>query len=61
MSALSAELLYLFFDSANMHRWNDHLRPLDLTELDKQAHKASIAGYSANAASLKAGMWIGVA
>ena len=43
MSALSAELLYLFFDSANMHRWNDHLRPLDLTELDKQAHKASIA------------------
>lgn len=43
MSALSAEMLYLFFDSANMHRWNDHLRPLDLTELDKQAHKAAIA------------------
>lgn len=43
MSALSAEMLYLFFDSANMNRWNDHLRPLDLTELDKQAHKAAIA------------------
>lgn len=43
MPALSAGMLYLFFDSANMHRWNDHLRPLDLTELDKQAHKAAIA------------------
>lgn len=36
-------LLYLFFDAANMHRWNDHIRPLDLTEIDKQAHKAAIA------------------
>lgn len=35
--------MYLFFESANMHRWNDHLRPVDLTELDKQAHKAAIA------------------
>ncbi|MBP6021124.1 MAG: HD domain-containing protein [Candidatus Methanomethylophilaceae archaeon] len=25
-----------------MHRWNDHLRTIDLTELDKQAHKAAI-------------------
>ena len=33
----------MFFDAANMHRWNDHIRPLDLTELDKQAHKAAIA------------------
>lgn len=36
-------LLYMFFDATNMHRWNDHIRPLDLTELDKQAHKAAIA------------------
>lgn len=36
-------LLYMFFDATNMHRWNDHVRPLDLTELDKQAHKAAIA------------------
>ena len=36
-------LLYMFFDATNMHRWNDHIRPLDLTELDKQAHKAVIA------------------
>ena len=33
----------MFFDATNMHRWNDHIRPLDLTELDKQAHKAAIA------------------
>ena len=31
------------FDSVNMSRWNDHLRTLDLTELDKQSHKAIIA------------------
>ncbi|AGI47443.1 putative hydrolases of HD superfamily [Thermoplasmatales archaeon BRNA1] len=41
--ALNARMLYYLFDSANMHRWNDHLRTLDLTELDKQAHKAAIA------------------
>ena len=33
----------MFFDSANMHRWNDHLTPADLTEMDKQAHKAAIS------------------
>lgn len=43
MSALNSNILYLFFNSANMHRWNDHLCPVDLTELDKQAHKAAIA------------------
>lgn len=41
--ALNADLLYYMFDSANMGRWNDHLRPLDLSELDKQAHKAMIS------------------
>ncbi len=41
--ALNANILYLMFDTANMHRWNDHLRTIDLTELDKQAHKAAIA------------------
>ncbi len=43
MPALDADILYLLFNSANMHRWNDHMRPVDLTELDKQAHKAAIA------------------
>ena len=39
---LNAAMLYYIFDSANMHRWNDHFRTVDLTELDKQAHKAII-------------------
>ncbi|MDR1690626.1 MAG: HD domain-containing protein, partial [Candidatus Methanoplasma sp.] len=43
--ALNGEILYLIFDAANMHRWNDHLRTVDLTELDKQAHKAAIAWF----------------
>lgn len=41
--ALNADLLYYMFESVNMHRWNDHLRMIDLTELDKQAHKAAIS------------------
>ena len=41
--ALNADLIYYMFDAANMSRWNDHLRTLDLSELDKQAHKAVIA------------------
>ena len=40
---LNMDLIYRFFDAVNMHRWNDHLRPIDLTELDKQSHKAAIA------------------
>lgn len=43
MPALNADILYLMFNTANMNRWNDHMRPVELTELDKQAHKASIA------------------
>lgn len=31
------------FLAASMQRWNDHVRPLPLTELDKQAHKMIIA------------------
>ncbi len=30
-------------DAANMQRWNDKIRPVDLRELDKQAHKMIIA------------------
>ena len=43
--ALNMGLIFRFFDAANMHRWNDHLRPMDLTELDKQAHKVAISWY----------------
>ncbi|HAM51516.1 MAG TPA: hydrolase [Nitrospiraceae bacterium] len=31
------------FDAANMQRWNDKIRPVELRELDKQAHKMVIA------------------
>jgi putative hydrolases of HD superfamily len=31
------------FDAANMHRWNDKICPVELRELDKQAHKMIIA------------------
>lgn len=31
------------FDAASIQRWNDHVRPMDLSELDKQAHKMIIA------------------
>ncbi len=31
------------FDAANMQRWNDKIRPVELRELDKQAHKMIIA------------------
>lgn len=46
-SVMNVKLIYLLFDSVNMHRWNDHLCPTDLTELDKQSHKAMIAWYIA--------------
>ena len=31
------------FSAANILRWNDHIRPFDFFELDKQAHKMIIA------------------
>ena len=31
------------FNGANIQRWNDKIRPAELTELDKQAHKMIIA------------------
>jgi len=36
-------LIDKIFDAANIKRWNDHITPMDLTELDKQAHKFIIA------------------
>lgn len=35
-------LLLKIFDAAYMQRWNDKVRPVDLIELDKQAHKMLI-------------------
>ena len=42
MSCLKKLLDYLF-QLAVIERWNDHPKPFDITELDKQAHKAIIA------------------
>jgi len=36
-------LLLKIFDAANMQRWNDKIRPVELRELDKQAHKMILA------------------
>ncbi len=35
-------LIERFYEAASMNRWNDHIRPVELTELDKQAHKMII-------------------
>ena len=36
-------LVERFYEAASIQRWNDHVRPVELTELDKQAHKMVIA------------------
>ncbi len=36
-------LILKLFDAAYMQRWNDKVRPVELVELDKQAHKMIIA------------------
>lgn len=40
---LNKELLIRLFDAASIQRWNDHIRPMEFPELDKQAHKMIIA------------------
>lgn len=37
------DLITKLTNGANMKRWNDELCPVELTELDKQAHKMIIA------------------
>ena len=36
-------LIDRIYEAASIQRWNDHVRPLELTELDKQSHKMVIA------------------
>jgi putative hydrolase of HD superfamily len=36
-------LIARLFEAASIQRWNDHVRPVEFTELDKQAHKIIIA------------------
>ncbi len=42
---LSKHLFLELLKSAYMQRWNDKLRPVELVELDKQAHKMIIAWF----------------
>ena len=39
MRSIRKSLLQFIFSGASMRRWNDKLRPVELFELDKQAHK----------------------
>ncbi len=43
MASIRKSLLQFTFSGANMRRWNDKLRPVELYELDKQAHKMIVA------------------
>ncbi|MCD4670648.1 MAG: HD domain-containing protein [Actinomycetia bacterium] len=36
-------LLLKIYEAANMRRWNDQIRTIEFTELDKQAHKMIVA------------------
>ncbi len=38
-----AGIVLTLYDLAYIERWNDHPKPFHITELDKQAHKSSIA------------------
>lgn len=40
---LSKGLFEKLYEAASIQRWNDHIRPVEFTELDKQAHKMIIA------------------
>ncbi len=40
---IPTRLITRIFEAASIQRWNDHVRPVELTELDKQAHKMLIA------------------
>jgi len=37
-TVVSKDFILKILDAASMQRWNDKIRPVDLRELDKQAH-----------------------
>ena len=54
-------LMLKLFDAAYMQRWNDKIRPVELRELDKQAHKMLIAFFLGKFEEKTAGFdWIEV-
>ncbi|HOV13906.1 MAG TPA: hypothetical protein PK771_06455 [Spirochaetota bacterium] len=40
---ITKDLITKIFNASYMQRWNDKLRPMQFIELDKQAHKMTIA------------------
>lgn len=40
---INSALLLKLYEAASMQRWNDQIRSVELTELDKQAHKMVVA------------------
>jgi len=40
---ITKNLIEMLFSAASMQRWNDHPKPVEFTEIDKQAHKLIIA------------------
>ena len=45
MPSIRKSLLQFVFSGAYMKRWNDKIRPMELTEVDKQAHKMIVAWF----------------
>ena len=43
MASIRKGLLQLIFSGSFMKRWNDKMRPMELVEVDKQAHKMIVA------------------
>ncbi len=44
---ISKGIIERLFEAASIQRWNDYVRPVELTELDKQSHKMIIAYFLA--------------
>ena len=44
MPNIRKSLLQFVFAGAFMKRWNDKMRPMELLEVDKQAHKMIVPG-----------------
>ena len=43
VASIRKGLLQLVFSGSFMKRWNDKMRPMELVEVDKQAHKMIVA------------------
>ncbi|MGQ9616016.1 MAG: HD domain-containing protein [Spirochaetota bacterium] len=60
---LKRGLIQRIYDAATIQRWNDHARPFEIVELDKQAHKMVIAYLIAKFEELERGVavnWLGI-